>query len=74
MVLGKERGSRIKDKRLAVRVVKEAGRGGMGVVDLSSGELEFILPQSGSIEPPKAGLRRTVMGSALALFCRTVMR
>ena len=59
-------------------VLKVQAKGELGMSDLSPGDLRYILASSVSIwlcmEPPTAGLRRAVMGSALAICCRTVMK
>jgi hypothetical protein len=62
-----ERGARAECWRLAVRGAgaKGVGRGGTGMVDLSPGDLRFILASLASIwlciQPPTAGLRRAVI-------------
>ncbi len=59
-------------------VLKVRAEGKLGMVDLSPGDLRFILASLASIwlciEPPTAGLRRAVMRSTVAICCRTMMK
>ena len=52
--------------------------GEVGLLDSSPGDLRFMLASLPSIrlsmELPMAGLRRAVLGSALAICCRTVTK
>ena len=70
--------SRASDWRFVALVLKVRAEGELGMLDLSPGDLRFILASLASIwhcmEPPTAGLRRAVMGSDLAICCRTVMK
>jgi hypothetical protein len=71
--------SKARDWRFGLAVLlKLRAEGELGIFDLSPGDLRLILASFASIwlcmEPPMAGLRRAVMGSALAICWRTVMK
>jgi hypothetical protein len=70
--------SKASDWRFVALVLKVRAEGELGMLDLSPGDLRVILASLASIwlcmEPPTAGLRRAVMGSALAICCRTVTK
>ena len=62
----------------AAPALKVRADGELGIGDLSPGDLRFMLASLASIwlciEPPTAGLKRAVIGSDLAICCRTVMK
>ena len=68
----------MRDWRLVALVLKVPVEGELGMLDLSPGNLRIILASLAPIwlciELLTAGLRRAIMGSALAICCRTVMK
>ena len=58
--------------------VKGTGGGGMGHVRLESGRLEIRTGKLSfiwlCIEPSTAGIRGAIMGSSLAIYCKTIMK
>jgi hypothetical protein len=68
----------VRDWRFVALVLMVRTEGELGMLDLSPGDLRFILASLASIwlcmEPPTAGLRRAAIESALTSCRRTAMK